>query len=83
MLAWKSVGYRDLDRGQCAFQWKGIMEHAGERLCDVNMVKLSESDIEDRIRNAVSLYGLEGAEWFREFMATPVGGEYPPWAPWY
>jgi hypothetical protein len=82
MMGWKSVGYQRLDRNMCAFQWKGIMDHVEERLNEVNMVKSSESDIEEKIRNAASLYGLEGVQWCREFLATPVGGGYPPTAPW-
>jgi hypothetical protein len=46
------------------------------------MVKLSESDIEPRILSAVVLFAHEGVSWYRELLATPVGGDYPPAAPW-
>jgi hypothetical protein len=47
------------------------------------MVKLRESDIETRIANAVILFAREGINWYRELLATPVGGDYPPAAPWF
>jgi hypothetical protein len=59
-----------------------IMEHVETRVDEVRMVKLSESDIEPRIKNAVILFAHEGVNWYHEFLATPVGGDYPPAAPW-
>jgi hypothetical protein len=81
MLAWQSIGYQGLDRGACPFQWKGIMEHVETRVEKATMVKSGDSDVTQRIRNAVSLYGIEGVGWYREFLATPVEGDYPPTAP--
>jgi hypothetical protein len=83
MLCWKSVGYQGLDRSACPSQWKGIMEHVETRVDQVRMVKLSESDIGPRIKNAVVLFAREGINWYRELLATPVGGDYPPAAPWF
>jgi hypothetical protein len=82
MMGWKSVGYQDLDRNACPLQWKGIMEQVEQRLCNVTLVRLSEMEIEPKIQQAVSLYGQEGVQWYREFLATPDGAEYPPVAPW-
>jgi hypothetical protein len=53
MLGWKAVGYQGLDRSACPPQWKGIMEHVETRVDQVRMVKLSESDIEQKIRTPV------------------------------
>jgi hypothetical protein len=78
MLGWQSVGYQGLDRKACPPQWKGIMNHVETRVDQVRMVKLSESDIEPKIRNAVALFTHEGVNWYREFLATPVGGDYRP-----
>jgi hypothetical protein len=58
------------------------MKDVETRVDQVRMVKLSESDIEPRIRNAVVLFAYEGIQWYREFLATPVGGDYPPALPW-
>jgi hypothetical protein len=82
MMGWKSVGYQGLDRNACPLQWKGIREHVEKRIPDVEMVKLRDSNIDPKIRNAVTLYAPEGVQWYRELIATPVGGEYPPVAPW-
>jgi hypothetical protein len=82
MSGWKAVGYQGLDRNACPPQWKGIMGYVETRVYEVRMVKLSESDIEPRIRNAVILFAHEGIQWYREFLETPVGGDYPPAAPW-
>jgi hypothetical protein len=82
MLGCKSVDYQGLDRGACPPQWKGIMKHVETRLNQVRMVKLSEPDIEPRIKNAVVLFAYEGVQWYKDFLATPVGGDYPPAAPW-
>jgi hypothetical protein len=81
MLAWESIGCKGLDRGACPYQWKEIMEHVETRVEQMRMVKSGDSDIAQRIRNAASLYGIEGLSWYREFLATPVGGDYPPTAP--
>jgi hypothetical protein len=82
MLGWKSIDYQGLDRSVCSPQWKGIMKHVETRVDQVRMVKLNESDIEPRIRNAVVLFAHEGIPWYKDFLATPVGGDYPPAAPW-
>jgi hypothetical protein len=82
MMGWKEVGYQGLDQNACPLQWKGIMEHVEQRISWLTMVKLSEMDIDPKIRNAVSLHGYEGIQWYRDFMATPVGMEYPPAVPW-
>jgi hypothetical protein len=82
MLGWKAVGHQGLDRNACPPQWKGIMGHVETRVDEVRRMKLSESDIEPRIRNAVVLFANEGINVYREFLATPVGGDYPPTAPW-
>jgi hypothetical protein len=82
MLGWKEVGYQGLDRNACPRQWKGIMEHVEQRIRGLEMVKLSEMAIDPKIRNAVSLYGNEGVQWYRDFMARPDGAEHPPTAPW-
>jgi hypothetical protein len=58
------------------------MEHVETRVDEVRIVKLSESDIEPRIRRAAALFATEGISWYRGFLATPVGGDYPPGAPW-
>jgi hypothetical protein len=81
MLAWQAVGYQGLDRGACPYQWKGIMEHVEARLEKVTMVRSGDSDIAERIRNAATMYGREGVDWYRDLLATPVGGDYPPTAP--
>jgi hypothetical protein len=77
-----TVGYKGLDQNACPLQWKGIMEHVERRISNVTLVKLDEMDIDPKIRNAVSLYGNEGVQWYREFLATQDGAEYPPVAPW-
>jgi hypothetical protein len=82
MMGWKDVGYQGLDQNACPPQWKGIMEHVEQRIGAVTMVKLSDMEIDPKIRQAVSLYGNEGVQWYRDFMATPDGAEYPPAAPW-
>jgi hypothetical protein len=82
MLGWKSVDYQGPDRDACPSQWKGIMKHVETRVDQVRMVKLSESDIEPRIRHAVIQFAHEGIQWYKDFLATPVGGDYPPAAPW-
>jgi hypothetical protein len=81
MLAWKSIGYQGLDRDACAYQWKGIMENMETRLANVTLVRSEESGITERIRNAAVKYGLEGVDWYRGFLETPDGAEYPPVAP--
>jgi hypothetical protein len=67
MSGWKSIDYQGLDRGACPPQWKGIMRHVETRVDQVRMVKLSESDIEQRIRNAVILFAHEGVQWYKDF----------------
>jgi hypothetical protein len=52
------------------------------RVWTLTLVKLDEMDIDPKIRDAVSLYGNEGVQWYRDFMATPVGVDCPPEAPW-
>jgi hypothetical protein len=59
------------------------MEHVETRVDQVRMVKLSESAIEPRIKNAVVLFAREGVNCYRELLATPVGVDYPPAAPWF
>jgi hypothetical protein len=58
------------------------MKHVETRVDEVRMVKLRESDIEPRIRQAVILFAHEEIQWYKDFLATPVGGDYPPAAPW-
>jgi hypothetical protein len=82
MMSWKQVGYQGLDRNACPLQWKGIMEHVEQRMGNVTLVKASEMVVDPKIYQAVSLYGDEGVQWYPDFMATPVGGDYPPVAPW-
>jgi hypothetical protein len=81
MMAWREVGYKGLDRNACPFQWKGIMEHVEQRIGVVTMVKIQDIVIDQKMYQAVSMYGEEGIHWFRDWMATPVGGAYPPSAP--
>jgi hypothetical protein len=59
------------------------MGHVETRVEKVTMVKSGDSDIAARIRNAATMYGREGVEWYREYLATPVGGDYPPTAPFF
>jgi hypothetical protein len=61
MMGWKSVNYEGLDRNACSLQWKGIMEHVEGRTRSFEMVKLSEMNIDPKIRDAVAQYGREGA----------------------
>jgi hypothetical protein len=58
------------------------MKHVEQRICSVTLVKRSELEFDQKILHAVSLYGDEGVQWYRDFMATPDGAEYPPAAPW-
>jgi hypothetical protein len=81
MMGWGEIGYKGLDRETCPFQWKRIMEHVEQRICVVTMVKLSDIIVDQKMHQAVSMYGDEGIHWYREFMATPVGGDFPPTAP--
>jgi hypothetical protein len=81
MMAWKEIGYKGLDRNACMFQWKGIMEHVEQRIGVVTLVKISEMEIDPKMYQAVSMYAEEGIHWYHEYMATPVGAEYPPAAP--
>jgi hypothetical protein len=62
VLGWKSIDYQGLERNACSPQWKGIMKHVETRIDLVRMVKLSEWDIEPRIRNAVILFAHEGVQ---------------------
>jgi hypothetical protein len=81
MMAWREIGYKGLDRSACPFQWKGIMEHVEQRIGAVTKVKIQEIVIDQKMHRAVSMYGEEGIRWYRGFLATPVGGDYPPAAP--
>jgi hypothetical protein len=81
MMAWREIGYKGLDRDACPSQWKRIMEHVEQRIGVVTMVKLSDIIVDQKMHQAVSMYGDEGVHWYREFLATPVGGEFPPAAP--
>jgi hypothetical protein len=81
MLGWQEVGYRGLDR-KASPQWKGIMEHVEQRIDKLAIVKSEEMDVDQKIRDAVALYGNEGIQWHRDAMATPDGAEYQPAAPW-
>jgi hypothetical protein len=47
----------------------------------VTLVKISEMEIDPKMYQAVSMYAEEGIHWYHEYMATPVGAEYPPAAP--
>jgi hypothetical protein len=81
MMAWRGIGSKGLDRDACPFQWKGIMEHVEQRIGVVTMVRISEIEIDQKLHQVVSMYGEEGIHWYHEFLATPVGAEYPPAAP--
>jgi hypothetical protein len=56
------------------------MEHVETRLENVTLVRSGDSDIAEKIRNAETMYGQEGVDWYGEYLATPVGGDYPPTA---
>jgi hypothetical protein len=81
MMAWREIGYKCLDRNACPSQWKGVMEHVEQRIGVVTMVKLCDIVMDPKIHQAVSMYGNEGVQWYRDLMATPVGGDFPPTAP--
>jgi hypothetical protein len=81
MMGWREIGYKGLDPNDCMFQWKGIMEHVDQRIGTVTMVKIQEIVIDPKMYQAVSMYAEEGIHWYHEYMATPVGAEYPPAAP--
>jgi hypothetical protein len=57
------------------------MEHVEQRLGAVTMVRFNDIIIDQKIHQAGSLYGAEGVQWYRDFLATPVGVDYPPVAP--
>jgi hypothetical protein len=59
------------------------MEDVETRLANVTLIRFENSDITERIRNAVAKYGQEGVDWYRGFLETPVGAEYPPTVPFY
>jgi hypothetical protein len=71
------------DREACPYQWKGIMEHVETRLSKVTLIRSGDTAITEGIRNAVIKYGQERIDWFRRFLETPDGAEYPPAAPLY
>jgi hypothetical protein len=81
MMAWREIGYKGLDRDACPSQWKRIMEHVEQRIGAVTMVKFRDIVTDPKMHQAVSMYGDEGIQWYREFMATPLGGDFPPAAP--
>jgi hypothetical protein len=81
MLAWQSIGYQGLDREACPYQWKGIMEHVETRLSKVTLMRFGDTAITEGIRQAVEKFGEEGVDWYKRFLETPDGAEYPPVAP--
>jgi hypothetical protein len=83
MLEWQSIGYKGLDREACPYQWKGIMEHVETRLSKVTLMRLGDTPVTEGIRNAVMKFGEEGVDWYKRFLETLDGAEYPPVAPLY
>jgi ribonuclease HI len=81
MLGWQSVGYEGLDRKACPHQWREIMEHVETRLSKATLISTRDSPVREDLWNAVKKYGAEGIEWYKGFLETPDGAEYPPVAP--
>jgi hypothetical protein len=81
MIAWKDADYQGLDRKACPHYWEDIMGHAETRLSKVTMYHINDREVWPPFKEAVRKYGMEGIEWYRRFMETPDGGEYPPAAP--
>jgi hypothetical protein len=73
MMAWREIGYKGLDRDACPFQWKGIMKHVEQRIGVVTMVKFSDIMVDQKMHQAVSMYGDEGVPCYREVLATRWG----------
>jgi hypothetical protein len=81
MLEWQSIGYEGLDRKACPYQWREIMEHVETRLSKVTLISTRDSPVREDLWNAVRKFGEEGIEWYKRFLETPDGAEYPPVAP--
>jgi hypothetical protein len=81
MMEWQSIGYQGLDRKACPYQWREIMEHVETRLSKVTLMSVGEVPVREDLRNAVKKFGEEGTDWFKRFLETPDGAEYPPVAP--
>jgi hypothetical protein len=81
MLEWQSIGYEGLDRKACPYQWREIMEHVETRLSKVTLISTRDSPVREDLWNAVRKFGEEGIEWYKMFLETPDGAEYPPVAP--
>jgi ribonuclease HI len=81
MIAWKEADYDGLDRKECPHYWEDIMGHAETRLSKVTMIHSNVEAVWPEFKEAVRKYGIEGLEWYRRYMETPDGAEYPPVAP--
>jgi hypothetical protein len=45
------------------------------------MIHANVEAVWPEFKEAVRKYGIEGLEWYRRYMETPDGAEYPPAAP--